>query len=399
MEVTVPDELVFSDFVAGEMLAFYGEGVAIEYMEGAVLNSCDGSIDCFLSAFCASGAEGADKNCIVGIAMAPILLHFFAVQSCADSIGVVCTPVILGGGESNIGSDAQHVHIVTDNVNIGIIGIVCSLYSGGSTGGVSMLGDDDAAESHQSVCSLCFEGEVKPLVGVLNVHICFGNDGADAEEECGITGNNLCIGICAYITDMGIVNEAVIHELLELETCNDAGNIASFIDVGEIIEDIVEISLLGSGLAGCMAEENVGIFLCSLDEIALMVEGICKDDIAALLCEIDCGLIAFLIFGNIVLIDDLVFPKTVCLPCCLYAFHMSSGIAFVFVSNENDADFEIVILGAACAEAAGCHNERECECDELLHYCYFPLCFLIANSYDSNIIASVFAISMPYSTL
>ena len=77
-----------------------------------------------------------------------------------------------------------------------------------------MLGDDDAAESHQSVCSLCFEGEVKPLVGVLNVHICFGNDGADAEEECGITGNNLCIRVSTDITDLDLAVFA--HDIIDI---------------------------------------------------------------------------------------------------------------------------------------------------------------------------------------
>ena len=129
-----------------------------------------------------------------------------------------------------------------------------SLDSGGSAGGVSMLTDNDAAASHKSICSLCLKGEVEPLVGILDFHIRIGNDGLDSKEECGVAGYYLSIGVCSNIAYMGIGNGAVVHELLELHTGNNAGNVASFINCGEVIEDVLEIGLFGSGLAGCMAE-------------------------------------------------------------------------------------------------------------------------------------------------
>ena len=84
MEVTVPDKLsafkAFALVVAGEMFAVYGEGAAIKYLQFAALNLFDCGVNSFLSAGCASLAEGGDLNSVVGIAVAPILLGLNTVS-------------------------------------------------------------------------------------------------------------------------------------------------------------------------------------------------------------------------------------------------------------------------------------------------------------------------------
>ena len=69
MEVTVPDKLsafkAFALVVAGEMFAVYGEGAAIKYLQFAALNLFDCGVNSFLSAGCASLAEGgrSEQRC------------------------------------------------------------------------------------------------------------------------------------------------------------------------------------------------------------------------------------------------------------------------------------------------------------------------------------------------
>ena len=66
MEVTVPDKLsafkAVALVVAGEMFAVYGEGAAIKYLQFAALNFFDCGVNSFLSAGCASLAEGRSEQ-------------------------------------------------------------------------------------------------------------------------------------------------------------------------------------------------------------------------------------------------------------------------------------------------------------------------------------------------
>ena len=272
--------------------------------------------------------------------LAPILLGLFAVHDLLKGIGVICTPIVLGRGEGNIGSNAEHVNVVAD-AEYGFARFVFCLNSGGCAGGVRMLTDDDAAACHECVCGFALFNEIEPLFGVLNVHMSLGNDGTDAEEECGVAGNNFCIGVCADVADVGIGNFAFVHERLELHARNDAGNIACFVDAVKIVENVVKLGMLCSLLTGCVAENNVGILFCGADEVILMTEGVRDDELAALFREVDCCFIALFVLGDVVFVDDLIIAEVASFFCGLNALNVCVGVAFVFVADENCTDFEI----------------------------------------------------------
>lgn len=84
-----------------------------------------------------------------------------------ESIGVICTPIVLGRGEGNIGSNAEHVNVIAD-AEYGFARFVFCLNSGGCAGGVRMLTDDDAPRAMSAFCSFALFNEIEPLFGVLN---------------------------------------------------------------------------------------------------------------------------------------------------------------------------------------------------------------------------------------
>ena len=90
-----------------------------------------------------------------------------------------------------------------------------------------------------------------------------------------------------------------------------------------------------------MAENNIGMFARSADEVAFVTERVCNDEFAALVDEVDCCFVALFIFGNDVFVDDLIIAEVAGFFCGLNALNVCVGVAFVFVADENCTDFEI----------------------------------------------------------
>ncbi|MPM59090.1 hypothetical protein SDC9_105928 [bioreactor metagenome] len=216
-----------------------------------------------------------------------------------------------------------------------------------------MLADDDAAAADQGIGGLALSGDIKPGVGVGHVHMCGGNDGADAQEERGVAGNHFRIGIGAHIADVGIGDGAGIHQLLQLHAGHDTGDIAGLIDIVEEVAEIGESRGLGMS-TGCVGKVNVGILLSGLHNIGLMTEGVGKNDVAALFRQIHGGVIAGLILFNRVFVDQIrgrIDAQR--LAGGLDPLHMCVGVALVFIADQNCANLEIAVAGGVAAGSRG----------------------------------------------
>ena len=131
-----------------------------------------------------------------------------------------------------------------------------------------------------------------------------GDDGPDAQEEGGVAGDHLGIGVSAHIAHVGIGDGTGVQELLELHAGHHAGDIAGLVGVGE---DVLQVGQAGGGgvVAGAGDEDHVLELGGSLLHVALMAVGVGEDDGAALLGQIHGGVVAVFILGHVVLDDEL----------------------------------------------------------------------------------------------
>ncbi|MPM21169.1 hypothetical protein SDC9_67612 [bioreactor metagenome] len=368
----------------GDGLAVHGKGGGVKHVQGAVFNGGDGCVNCLLSAGGAGGAQRGNHNAAFSVAVAVIGFKLAALHGGADDLLIGNLPVILGRGQRHIGGDGEHIHVVAHGIDIGVALVVGGLHGGGGAGGVGVLADDDAAAADQRVGGLALGLDVKPRVGEGHVHVGVGHDGADAQEEGGVAGNHLGKGIRADVADVRIGDRAGVHQLLELHAGHDAGDIAGLIDVVKVVGKVGHASGSGVG-AGGVGKVDVGIFRCGLHEIRLVAEGVCKDDVAALLRQVDRGVVALLVFGNGIFEDQVFTGNTQRFAGCLDALHVGEGVALVFVADQNRADLEIAgggvaagsrtlgsarVAGSAGIAAGGQahhHDGRQQQCKKLLH--------------------------------
>ena len=200
-----------------------------------------------------------------------------------------------------------------------------------------MLADNDAAVGHQLVGSLALGGQIIPGAGVLNFHVRLGDDGLDAQEEGGVAADHLSVGISAHVADLGIGDGTGVHQLLELHAGHHAGDVAGLIGVGEDILVVIEAGT-GSQVAGAGDKGHVGIIRGRILHEGLMTVGIGEDDVAALLRQIHGGVIAVLVFSNVVLKDDLAGIDAQLLAGGGQAVDVGHVVAGVLIVDADEAD-------------------------------------------------------------
>ena len=165
---------------------------------------------------------------------------------------------------------------------VGDVGDAGGLAGGGSAHGVGVLADEDAAVADQLLRAFLLGGLIVPGTGEGHFHGGAGADGAGAQEEGGVAGDDLGVGEGADIADLGLLGGdlAALDHLVELQTGSDTGQVTALIDGGEGV--VVVGETLGVGLgAGGVAELHVGVLLGGLDHVVLMAEGVGEDDVAA----------------------------------------------------------------------------------------------------------------------
>lgn len=365
-EATVNDILAVFSIICREFSAVDSELGAIENLEFAGSELC--------SNFCDVGFGAFSSSCTVlavfdraGLKRAgPVSSNGFAVFNALDSVLDVGSPVDSGECNVGVGAGFSSGYVVGNVRNTG------GLAGSRSTHGVCVLGDESAAGSDKGVCAFLFSSLVIPGTGEGNGHDSVGNYGTNAEEPGGVTGDNFSIGECADVTDLniavliivGIGELAGIDHFLELEAGCNACEVTAFVDGSKCIVEVGEVDDL-SLIAGGVQEFNVFIFLCGADHIVFMTEAVCKNDIAAVICEVASGFIAILTFGNAGLENEL--------NAHLCAGFLCGGneipvIGGVFIMERDKAELNSLFCGGSGESAkSNDHNNYEGESNELFH--------------------------------
>lgn len=247
-----------------------------------------------------------------------------------------------------------------------------------------MLADQDAAVLDQLLSAFLLGGLIVPAAGEGHFHSGSGADGASAQEEGGVAGDNLGIGEGANVAHLGLVSGdlAFRDHLVELHTGGNTGQIAALIDGGESVV-IVGQALGVSADTGGVAELDVGELLGGLDHEGLVAKAVGEDDVAALLSQLGGSVVALLAFGN-VLLDEVVF-----------ILHQAQGLAGflggvdeveviggVLIVQGDETHLDLLGLGVViglvgAAVGAGhqgqSHDQSQDHCKDFFHVLFFLL--------------------------
>ena len=230
--------------------------------------------------------------------------------------------------------------------------------------------------SNQSLSGFLFQSHIAPAVGVADFH---GNGGAlaaGAQEEGGEAGNHFGEGESAHVADLGIFSSdgAVLDHLSQLHTGDHAADVAGFVHRVEVVMHVGQFAV-HRGVAGGVAELNVGIFGSGLEHIALMAEAGGENDIAALLRQVDGGFIGVFGLGHVVLAQHLIVGDAQSSLSFLQTIEVVGGITFVFITDGDVADFDLFHgdTGGEGAGAAGNQAEGKKQTENFLHGFHPPV--------------------------
>ena len=210
-----------------------------------------------------------------------------------------------------------------------------------------MLADDDAAAGHQGVGSLGLGGDVEPGVGVGHVHDHVLNHGLDAQEEGGVAGDDLGIGISADVADLDVAilvevlgGEGVVGEQLsDLHAGDHAGDVAGLIDLGEGVGEVVQAGAV-RGVAGHGDELNLRELGSGLLAVGLMAVAVGEHHVAARVGQVGGGVVAGGVLSDGVLPDDVLGGNAQDLGGLLDALDVRVGVALVLVADEDHANLQ-----------------------------------------------------------
>ena len=388
MEITVDDDFLIGSVIGiGINVSSIGSEVSAAYLEGGSVESLERTVfefACEFFEFCFGAFSGnvevdSGKNDGAGgNGAGPVSNDSFAGADAFDDVFVVRSPV--DGGRNNEGVGAG----VIGSAVVGYVGNAVFFAGGRSAERVGVLADKVAASADESESSVSFFYCVIPGTGELNVHGNGRANGASAEEEGGITGDNFCIGESAYVTDLCVFGSdlnafdlgAVGDHFVELHSCGNAGKISAFVNGSESVV-IVGKSFGVSLGAGSMAELNFGEFFCGFDHEIFMTERIGKYNFAALAYKVFCHFVAFGAFGDAGFDNDLFIGKAESLLNVFHSFDEVKVIGGFFIVETNETDLEIAAdleiffdcgsgkdlgthaFGIIFLFAAGCESEAE----------------------------------------
>ena len=162
-----------------------------------------------------------------------------------------------------------------------------------------MLGDELAAVLDELLRAFLLKSLVVPGAGEEDFHSDGGDDGADAQEPCGVAGLDLGVAHRADIADLGFLSGevAVVDHFLELHTGSDTGEVAALEDGGEGIVVVVETGAVGL-IAGAGGKLYLGVLLSGLEHVVLMTVAVGENDRAARVGKLARGVICLGILGD-----------------------------------------------------------------------------------------------------
>ena len=240
-----------------------------------------------------------------------------------------------------------------------------------------MLTDDDAALRDERLGGSAFLVDIKPGVGIHDLHGHVRNDGANAQEESGIAGDNLGVVISADVADLHVAvrikrvgllfsgEGAVAEHFGDLHAGHNAGHVAGLIHLGEGILEVIKAGKRGE-VAGHGNEGHVRVFLSGQRHVALMAVGVGDDQVAALTHKVERAVVAGLIFGNLVLPNDAV-GKTQLGGSLLNALHVGEGVALGLITEHHSANLQV---GGQRDAGGHAQHSGEHQSNQLLHACF-----------------------------
>ena len=218
-----------------------------------------------------------------------------------------------------------------------------------------MLADQYTTIRDQCICTFFFKVKACPAVCVFYFH-CYGWAYTLCSKiERSISGNNLCIWECTYITHFAVIlcNCSIFDHFIQFQTCNYTRYITCFINICEIVMHIRKTT--GCCLSSCcVAKLNIRIFSCCFQYIAFMTKAVCKNDLATLICKVCCCVETSFIFTNQSLFDDLGIIQSKCFLHFIDTSHMSCGISLILITDVNGTDLQIFFCHAICCIYRSC---------------------------------------------
>ena len=110
--------------------------------------------------------------------------------------------------------------------------------------------------------------------------------------------------------------------------------------------------------SGCMAELNIGIFLSSLNDVVLMSEAVCENEITTCISKLTSCFISFLSFRNVGLGHVL---NAKLLTSCLCSVQEVQIISRVLIMQENKTClYTTDSFAISCCFSSSCHLSSSC---------------------------------------
>ena len=169
-----------------------------------------------------------------------------------------------------------------------------------------MLGDHDAAQVAQRGGGVPLLRGVGPGAHELDLHGSAGAHALGAQIVGGEAGDHFREGIGAHIADHGLLggDVAVVDHLLHLHAGHHAGQITALVDVGEGVVGVLQPVVPGA-LVGAGDELHLGIIGSHLQHVRLKAVGVVDDEVAALLGQLDIGVLTAGVLADVPLDDPL----------------------------------------------------------------------------------------------
>ena len=234
MEVSVRNVFcVAAVFLIGsKFFAIYCECRGIKYMKRSVCKCVFYFFYFLICSFCYNVlVEWCDLVCTIGEAFAPVSIDCCSIKHALYCICVIYTPVHGCGCKCCVRSNGCHINVVSNARN------ACFFTCCRSTCCICMLADQNTSVRDQGICTFFLKVEACPAVCVFNFH-CYGRAYAlSSKVEGSVSGNNLCVRECTYITHFAVIlcNSAVLDHLIQFQTCYYTGYITCFINICEVV--------------------------------------------------------------------------------------------------------------------------------------------------------------------
>ena len=207
-----------------------------------------------------------------------------------------------------------------------------------------MLADKRAAIRDQRLGCFLFQVKARPVVDISDLHCRGRADRSRAEVEGGVAADYFRERECAHIADHSLIrrNLARFDHFVELHAGDNARHIAGFIYRGEVVVHVCKTAGLRL-IARRMAELNLRVFLRRLNDERFEIKAICKDDVAALLRQIDRRVIAGLVLRRVPLENQLVILQAQRFLHSFGAVVVRRRVSLVFIANVDEPDLQVIL--------------------------------------------------------